>query len=150
MADVLNTSTLEMRASVNEAQAPYNAPPWIVITRAQFDLWGIIPQSYRKWTGVAVEEMTGPEKAAVDAARIEEVRDEIIQRLDQQEDILRAFARLLVDELNEHTSRTNALLNAIDAAASLAALKTAVAPIQNLPIRDLAQLRQAIRNKIGT
>jgi hypothetical protein len=150
MADVLNTSTLEMRASVNEAQAPYNAPPWIIITRAQFDLWSTIPQQYRKWTGVAVEEMTGPEKNAVDLAALEASRDEIVQQLDQQEDILRAFAGILVDELNAQASRTNALLDAIDAAASLAALKTAVAPITNLPTRTLSQLRQAIRTKLGS
>jgi hypothetical protein len=150
MADVLNTSTLEMRASVNEAQQPYASDPWIVISRAQFDLWSTIPQQYRKWTGVAVEEMTGPEKLAVDLAALEASRDSIVQQLDQQEDILRAFAGLLVDELNAHTDRTNALLDAIDAAASLAALKTSAASIQNLPVRDLSQLRQAIRNKIGT
>ena len=150
MADILNTSTLEMRASVNEAQTPYSDDPWVVISRAQFDLWSTIPQQYRKWTGVAIEEMTGPEKLAADLAALEASRDSIVQQLDQQEDILRAFAGLLVDELNAHTERTNALLDAIDAAASLAALKTAAASIANLPVRDLSQLRQAIRNKIGS
>jgi hypothetical protein len=29
MADVLNTETLDMRASVNESASPFNAPPWI-------------------------------------------------------------------------------------------------------------------------
>ena len=150
MADVLNTTTLEMRASVNEAQAPYSAAPWILISRTQFDLWSIIPLRYRKWTGVAIEEMTGPEKAAADAAALEETRDEIIQQLDQMEDILRAFAGLLVDELNAHSSRTNAILDAIDGSASLSALKTTVAGINNLPMRTLAQLRSAIRAKLGT
>jgi hypothetical protein len=150
MADVLNTQTIEMRASVNEAQAPYNAAPWIIITRAQFDLWGIIPQSYRKWTGVAVEEMTGSEKAAVDAARIEEVRDEIIQQLDMQEDILRAFAQMVLDEFNAHATKTNALLTAIDNGANLGSIKSAVAAIADHPTRTLAQLRQAIRGKIGS
>jgi hypothetical protein len=139
-----------MRASVNEAQTPYSDDPWVVISRAQFDLWSTIPQQYRKWTGVAIEEMTGPEKLAADLAALEASRDSIVQQLDQQEDILRAFAGLLVDELNAHTERTNALLDAIDAAASLAALKTAAASIANLPVRDLSQLRQAIRNKIGS
>lgn len=150
MADVLNIETCEMRASVNEAQSPYDADPWMVISRAQFDLWSTIPQQYRKWTGVAVEEMTGPEKLAVDLALLEASRDSIVQQLDQQEDILRAFAGLLVDELNNHAARTNALLDAIDAANTLSALKSAAAGIQNLPTRNLAQLRQAIRNKIGT
>ena len=146
MADVLNTQTLEMRASVNEVQY---APPWIVIARAQYDLWSVIPLRYRKWVTDHVEEMTQPEKDAVDFALMEAARDSIVQQLDQQEDILRAFAGLLVDQLNAHTARTNALLDAIDGAASLAALKTAAASIQNLPTVNLAQLRQAIRNKIG-
>lgn len=150
MADVLNTSTLEMRASVNEAQAPYSSAPWIIITRAQFDLWSTIPQIYRKWTGVAVEEMSGPEKAAVDAARIEAARDEIIQQLDNMEDTLRAFAKVVVDAFNAGGARTNGILDAIDAAASLAALKTAVSGIQNLPTYTLAGLRSAIRAKLGT
>ena len=146
MADVLNTQTLEMRASVNEVQY---APPWIVIARAQYDLWSVIPLRYRKWVTDHVEEMTQPEKDAVDFALLESSRDEIVQQLDRQEDILRAFAALLVDQLNAHAARTNALLDAIDGAASLGALKTAVASIQNLPTVNLAQLRQAIRNKIG-
>jgi hypothetical protein len=146
MADVLNTQTLEMRASVNEVQY---APPWIVIARAQYDLWSVIPLRYRKWVTDHVEEMTQPEKDAVDFALLEAARDSIVQQLDQQEDILRAFAGLLVDQLNAHAARTNALLDAIDGAASLAALKTAAASIQNLPTVNLAQLRQAIRNKIG-
>lgn len=150
MADVLNTTTLEMRASVNEVQAPYNADPWVVISRAQFDLWSIIPQQYRKWTGVAVEEMTGPEKAAVDAALLQAQLDDVVTVLDRQNDILRALVKLLVAEFNAHAAKTNAILDAIDAAGSLAALKTAVAGIQNHPTRTLAQLRSAIRAELGS
>jgi hypothetical protein len=146
MADVLNTTTLETRASVNEIQY---TPPWIVITRAQYDLWSAIPQRYRKWVVDHIEEMTTPEKAAVDLALLEASRDAIIQQIDNMEDILRAFAALLVDELNAHSAKTNALLTAIDNAATLAALKTAVAGISDLPPRTLAQLRTAIRAKIG-
>lgn len=150
MADVLNTSTLEMRQSVNEAQAPYNSDPWVVITRSQYDLWSAIPQRYRKWVIDHVEEMTQPEKDAVDLALLEAFRDQVVQQVDQVEDILRALVQMLVDELNSHAARTNALLDAIDGAGSLAALKTTVSGIQNLPTRTLQQVRAAIRNKIGT
>lgn len=150
MADVLNTSTCEMRASVNEAQAPYTAPPWIVITRAQFDLWSTIPQQYREWTGTAVEEMTGPEKVAVDLAALEASRDSIVQQLDQQGDILRAFMQMVMDEFNLHAQCVNALLTAIDNGANIGAIKTAVLAINDLPTRTLQQLRTAIRSKIGT
>jgi hypothetical protein len=149
MADVLNTSTLEMRASVNEAQSPYNADPWIIITREQFNLWSTIPQIYRKWTGVAVEEMTGPEKAAVDAAALEALRDETIQQLDQFENVMRAFALLVTEQFNNHTARINGILDAIDAGANIGAIKTSVASIPNLPTLDFANLRSAIRAKLG-
>lgn len=150
MADVLNIETCEMRASVNEAQAPYNADPWLVITREQFTLWSTIPQVYRKWTGVAIEEMTQPEKDAVDAARLQAQLDEVVQQLDQANDILRALAKMLVSEFNAHANKMNTLLDAIDGAGSLAALKTTVATIQHHPTRTLAQLRQAIRNELGS
>jgi hypothetical protein len=150
MADVLNTATLELRASVNEAQEPYTSPPWIIITRAQFDLWSTIPQQYREWTGAAIEEMTGPEKTAADLAALKASRDAIVQQLDQQEDILRWFAGMVVDEFNAHSDKTNTILSAIDNAASLAALKTAVAAIQDLPTRTMQQVRSAIRNKAGS
>lgn len=149
MADVLNTTTLEMRASVNEAQSPYNAPPWVIITREQFNLWSIVPQQYRKWTGVAVEEMTGPEKAAVDAAAMEAQRDQIIQQLDQMEDILRAFAQVVADGFNAHAARVNGILYAIGNSANIAEIKTAVSGINKLPEYTLVGLRSAIRAKLG-
>ena len=150
MADVLNSETCEMRASVNEAQAPYNADPWVVITREQFTLWSTIPQIYRKWTGVAVEEMTQPEKDAVDAARVQAELDGVVQQIDQTNDILRALVKLLVSEFNRHADKTNALLDAIDASNSLATLKSAVAGINNHPTRTLKQLRSAIRAELGS
>ena len=149
MADVLNTVSRELRASVNESQAPYSAAPWIVIARAQFDLWSTIPQRYRKWTGAAIEELTGPEKDAADAAAVEAARDEIIQELDSLENTLRAFAQVVADGFNAHGARTNGILDAIDTAGSLAALKTAVAGINNLPTYNMAGLRAAIRAQLG-
>lgn len=151
MADVLNTTSLEIRSSVNvdSGAPPYGVPPWILITREQRDIWSIIPLRYRKWTGVAIEEMTGPEKAAVDAAALEAARDEIIQELDQLESTLRAFAQVVADGFNAHANRTNAILSAIDGAGSLAALKTAVSGINDLPHYTMAGLRSAIRAKLG-
>lgn len=63
MADFVNTTTLDVALSVNNASAP-----WTVLTRAEAEAALLIPQQYRKWTGTAVAEMTAPEKAAVDAA----------------------------------------------------------------------------------
>lgn len=150
MADVVNTSTLELRASVNEGVPPYNSAPWLVITRAQYDLWGAIPQQYRKWVVDHIEEMSQPEKDAVDAARLEAVRDEIVQQLDRVEDILRAFMLTVLDEFNAHTGKINGILDAIDNGANLSAIKTAIGAIADQPIRTTAQLRAAIRSKLGS
>lgn len=62
MPDFVNTSTLDVVLSVNDATAP-----WTVLTRTEAEAALAIPQKYRKWTGSAVDEMTAPEKATVDA-----------------------------------------------------------------------------------
>lgn len=62
--------------------------------------------------------------------------------------VLRAVILLMLDEFNMHTAKTNAILTAIDNAASLAALKTAVAAITDLPTRTAQQLKTAIQAKI--
>ena len=63
MPDFVNTSTLDVVLSVNDATAP-----WTVLTRTEANAALAIPQKYRKWTGSAVAEMTSGEKATVDAA----------------------------------------------------------------------------------
>ena len=60
----------------------------------------------------------------------------------------RALLLIVLDEFNLHSAKTNAILTAIDNAATLAALKTAVAAIADLPTRTVGQLRTAIQNKI--
>lgn len=148
MADVLNTDTLEMLASVNTPDYP--PPLWVVISREQFDLWSMIPQEYRKWITDHVEEMTAPEKAAVDLARLEALRDEVVQQVDELNNILRAFMLMVLDELNNHTQKINGILTAVDTANNFAEVKANYAAITDLPTRTAAQLRSALRAKLGT
>lgn len=61
---------------------------------------------------------------------------------------LKAFAELLVTELNQHSDRTNAILDAIDGAANLSSLKVTIGSIGNLPTRDFDQLKTAINNNV--
>ena len=68
----------------------------------------------------------------------------------QNEIILRALLAVIIDEMNLHALKINAILDAVDGAATLAALKTAVAAIPDHPQRTLAQLRTAVLNKIDT
>lgn len=62
--------------------------------------------------------------------------------------VFRAMATLLVNELNSHAATIASLLDAIDAASSLATLKTAVATIANPPQRTLNQVVTALKNHI--
>ena len=151
MADVINTDTLEIRQSVNydAGTPPFGVAPWLLISRSQSEIWSVIPRRYRKWVTDHVEEMTQPEKDAVDAAMLEAARDEIIQQIDNVEDVMRAAVLTLLDGYNVTASRLGALLDAIDAAGNLTALKTAAAAIVNPPTFTPAELRSMIRNKLG-
>lgn len=62
---------------------------------------------------------------------------------------LRGLMLLVRTELNLHAARTNAILDAVDAATTLANLKSAVALIVNLPIRSKSDLVSAIQNIIN-
>jgi hypothetical protein len=55
---------------------------------------------------------------------------------------------VILDEFNAHATKMNAILDAVDGAASLAALKTAVALIADYPQRTKAQLLTAMQGKI--
>ena len=145
MADYVNTATLAVELSVNSHDAP-----WVTLPRADALVALAIPQQYRKWTGSAVAEMTAPEKAAVDAAALTASRAVAAAELDRVDSITRSFMLLVLDELNAHAAKINAILTAIDGAASLGALKTAVALIADYPTRTAAQLRNAIAAKLGT
>lgn len=61
----------------------------------------------------------------------------------------RALMLLLLDELNLHALKINAILDAVDGAASLAALKTAVALIPDYPARTKQQLLTALTSIIN-
>ncbi len=145
MSDFVNPVTTDLRLSVNDMPAP-----WVECTRAQYESWSAIQHRYRKWVTDHIEEMTAPEKSAVNAAALEAAREASMQQLDNFEDNLRCFAQVMADGFNAHAARTNTILSSIDGAATFAALKTAVAGINNLPTYNMSELRAAIRAKKGT
>lgn len=67
----------------------------------------------------------------------------------QQHDalLLRALVLMLLDDRNMLAGKINAILDAVDGAANLAGLKTAVAAITDAPTYTAAQVRTAINNK---
>jgi hypothetical protein len=62
--------------------------------------------------------------------------------------ITRAALMVCLDEFNLHALKINAILDAIDGATSLAALKTAIATIADYPQRTKAQLINAVKSHI--
>lgn len=148
MAAVIHRTTLEFRPAANEPDFP--EPTW----KHNPDMTAVAGVLRRFWKWDAVGErpvpMTAPEQAAVVAAELEAQRENQAANLDQPEALLRAVVLILLDELNLHAARTNALLSAIDAATSLGTLKTAVALIADVPTRTVQQLRTAIRARMGT
>lgn len=147
MASLLNTSTLEILRSADETK--YSAP-WQVISDANASAWMAIQPQYRKLNGESIEEMTVQEKAVVDASHRQAARNAAAAQLEQQEDILRAFMLIVLDEFTLHAEKVNALGQAIVQGASLAAIKTALQGLVALPVRTERQLRDAIKAKLGS
>lgn len=147
MVAVIHRTTLRYIPSANEPDYP--EPTW----KWNPDMTQVAGISAIYWRWDAGTErpvpMTAGEQSAVDAALATARRDQTVAQFDSVENILRAFAGLLVDELNAHSAKVNAILTAIDNGASLGAIKTAVAAIADLPTRQLSDLRTAIRNKLG-
>lgn len=63
---------------------------------------------------------------------------------------IRAVLLALIDELNLHALKINAILDAVDAATSLADLKTRIGLITDYPPRTVAQAKASIISKIDS
>ena len=128
-------------ADLPEPQANYIEEP---------DLSAVLGQPVRYWeiTGDVVSLADAPTRAAIDAALLVTQRDALANDIDRAESFLRGFALVLLDELNAHSAKTNAILDAIDNASNLSGLKSAVGAISDLPIRTPAQLKTAVRSRL--
>lgn len=76
-------------------------------------------------------------------------RDAIAALLDDVDNGQRAIVLLIMDELNLHSTKLAAVLQAAADATTLATFKTAMAAITSIPQRTPAQLKTAYRNKLG-
>lgn len=110
-----STSTIELL----EPESNYVRDP---------DLSAVEGFSSQYWviTGDVVTLMSVSERDAIDAQALVDRLDAVVSQLDQTEDLLRAFAKVMVSELN--------LLRSQHA----------------LPDRNLAQLKTAMRNELGS
>ena len=144
--DVLNRTTKQLLVSVNTPDYPY--ADWI----PDPDLTAVngYPSKYWIITGDIVTLMDQTQRDAVDASILSTNRDTTSARFDAVEDIFRGYGLVAIDEFNLHASTVTAILNAVDAATSLADLKNRVATINDLPQRTIQQVKNAVRNKLGT
>ena len=126
MGNMVHRDTLAFMRSVNDPD--YLDPPYLSVPPGSNNetLLRTVPARYLTLTGDTLAEMSQSEKDAVDAAALVAARDSAVAQLQQQEDILRAFMLIVLDEIN--------------------ALRTAA----GLAERTELQLRAAIRNRLGT
>lgn len=149
MSSAFNPNTIDYRESVHSPDFP---APWVLDQPQANALFAAaVPLHYWKSVGGIATEMTPAEKAAVDTANLDASREgKVVATIDQVEAILRASVLVILDELNSHAAKINSMLTAVDNATSLADLKTAYAAIADYPTRTTAQVRAAIRAKLGS
>lgn len=130
-------------ADLPEAQANYIEYP---------DLSAVAGQPVKYWviTGDVVTLADQATRDAIDAQELSDRLDAIAAKLDLTQDFQRAFALALLDELNSHADKINAILTAIDNATNLAGLKAEIATIADYPQRTIAQMKTAVRGKLGS
>ena len=120
MANVLHRTTKRYLRSVNTPDYP--VVDWIINP----DLSAVVGFDARYWeiSGDTVSLMDQAARDAVDAAALSATKDAVADELDAQTTVMRAFAEVVVDEIN--------ILRAQ----------------HSLPDRTLAQLKTAVRGKL--
>ena len=145
MSDVVNRTTNQYLRSVHEPDYPLvdwlHDPDLSAVTGYGSQYWVI--------TGDVVTLMDQAARDAVDAQILSDTRDAIANELDQLEGGLRALTGSILDELNAHALKLNAILDAIDGAGNLNEVKTAIAAITDYPQRTIAQVKTVFRNWLG-
>jgi len=144
MAAVLNRTTKQYLPSANTPDYP--TADWVINP----DMSAVAGFDSKYWviTGDAVSLMSQPERDSVDETELEAFKNAVSDEFDRAQSSMRAFAEVLVDELNARAAKTNAILDAIDAANNLASLKASIGAIPDYPQRTLAQLKTAVRGKL--
>ncbi len=144
----LHRTTKEYLRSVASADLPESIANYI--EEPDFSAITGFPSRYWTITGDVISLMSQAERDAVDVAQLSARRDSLANEIDQVETYARAFALLVLDEFNACANKINELLDAMDAATSLADLKARVGSIADRPIRTAAQLKTALRNRLDT
>lgn len=94
----------------------------------------------RSWTAWTQAEIDAYESGLKDATA---------DQFDDVSGVFRAMALVMLDESNRHCAQITAILQAASDATSLATFKSAMGSIQPIPQRTSAQLKAAVRAKLG-
>lgn len=150
MPDYVHRTTLQYVKSGNAPDFP--SATWLEIPPGSPNaiIVASVVRRYQVLEGDVLREMTRGEKDVVDAAALTAERDAKASALDDVEDVLRAFMLVVLDELNAHADRHNAITATVDGAANLAQFGAAMQAIADYPRRTATQLRNAIRGKLGS
>jgi len=122
MANVLNRTTKVYLESVNTPDYPDT--DWIINP----DLSAVAGWPAKYWiiTGDVVTLMDASARATVDADELAAQRDALVAQMDQVESYTRAFALVVLDEINN------------------------LRALHSLADRTIAQLKNSVRNKLGS
>lgn len=82
------------------------------------------------------------------AVRLRKIAAALAEDEKSESKLMRALLAALLDELNLHASKINSILSAVDAATSLADLKSRIGAIADYPQRTMAQAVASIKTKI--
>ena len=153
MSDVLHRTQNVFLRSVNDPD--YSATDWIinpVINGQPFRDAGIqVRYTLRNaYPDDTVTEMDAAAKQALDDQALSDSRDRTTSQFDVVDDVLRTFALVLLDELNSHADKINAILDSADQANNLADFKSRMLAIADYPQRSIAQIKTSVRNKLGS
>lgn len=112
-------------------------------TQTQYWLPGVFPDD-------TVGLMTPVERAAQDAADLAAQRDAIVNQLNRVENLQRAIALVMLDEINELRAPWKTFIADMARVSDHAQLKLSVASYPSFNPRTLAEMQVSVREKLGT
>lgn len=148
MPDWLHRTNKRLLRSVAAADLPEPAANFI----EKPDLSAVLGQPTKYWviSGDVVSLADAATIAAIDAAELAVRRDRLADEMTAADTYARNFALIVLDEFNGVSSTLNSILTQISAATNLADLKSRIQAIAPRPIRTVAQLKAALRNRMNT
>jgi len=144
----LHRTTKQLLASVAaadlpEAQANYIEEPDLIAVTG-------FPSKYWIITGDVVTLMSPAERAVVDQAELDAIRDSLVSELNDLELRDRAIILSLLDIVNFLSQQLTDIKSAATSSANYRAFSTAISGINASPQRTISEILTLIRTKLGS